>query len=802
MPVSKFMEAMTDAGLTPPPDISPDGSIHRFDVEGDRPHSKNGWYVLFDDPPAGAFGDWRRGIKETWSAKEYKALSPEKQAQHKANMEAAKRAREQEQERMYAECREACAAIWEQAKPAPADHPYLISKGVKPHGLKVYKGALLVPVRDGENLHGLQFISADGEKRFKSGTNKRGKYYSIGGRPTKVLYLAEGFATAATVHEATGHPVAVCFDAGNLHPVLSTLRHKMPKIQMILCADNDRTKEVNTGLVRATEAAQAEGALLAVPQFPEGVSGTDFNDLAQACGLEEVKRQVEACAEPSAEQSADSQADDEWEEPLLFGESKPPKIPTSLLPSWLAEYVQAVAASTQTPPEMAIMLALSTVAACLQGKVEVSPYGDDYKEPVCLWTVTALPPASRKTAVIGALTDPLQEWEKQEAERLADSIQEAKATKAINEARVKKLTEQAAKEEDFTQRQTITREILEIKENTPEQIEPPRLWTSDVTPERLQGLLVENGERMSLLSDEGGIFEIMGGLYSDGKVNLDVFLQAHAGKSVRVDRGKRMAHLNSPVLSFGLAVQPDIISSFSQGSKRKFRGNGALARFMYAMPESNIGRRDVRKRCPIPQGTKDKYRSGIFRLLEMEPDTDADGHLHPDRLTLNPEALESWLAFSQYVESNQGAGGEFEHIQDWTGKLPGAALRIAGLCHVVEHGQSISTINQQTIEKALDLAQLLIEHAKAAFEFMGADKESNDAKAVLSWIQRQNREEFTQRECHQGLRSHFAKSEHITNALDMLAGRGIVSAPTKEKTGGRPSIRYRVNPAVLREGVA
>jgi putative DNA primase/helicase len=285
---------MTHAGLTPPPDIIADGKIHRFDIEGDKPRTKNGWYVLFDDPSAGACGDWKRNIKETWSAKEYQTLSPEEQARHEANMEAAKRAREQEQKRMHAECREACAAIWEQAEPAPADHPYLAAKGVKPHGLKVHKGALLVPVRDGSTLHGLQFIGADGEKRFKSGTDKRGHYHSLGGRPTKVLYLAEGYATAASIHEATGQPVAVCFDAGNLQHVLSALRKKMPKIQMVICADNDRGGDTNTGVTKATEAAQAESALLAIPKFPEGVSGTDFNDLAQACGLEEVRKQVEA----------------------------------------------------------------------------------------------------------------------------------------------------------------------------------------------------------------------------------------------------------------------------------------------------------------------------------------------------------------------------------------------------------------------------------------------------------------------------------------------------------------------------
>ena len=98
--------------------------------------------------------------------------------------------------------------------------------------------------------------------------------------------------------------------------------------------------------------------------------------------------------------------------------------------------------------------------------------------------------------------------------------------------------------------------VLGCTGQTPEEMRAPRLWTSDSTPERLQSLLADHDERMALISDEGGIFEIMAGLYSDGKANIDVFLQAHAGRSVRVDRGSRTVYLNKPSLSFGLAIQP------------------------------------------------------------------------------------------------------------------------------------------------------------------------------------------------------------------------------------------------------
>ncbi len=198
------------------------------------------------------------------------------------------------------------------------------------------------------------------------------------------------------------------------------------------------------------------------------------------------------------------------------------------------------------------------------------------------------------------MTGPLTAWEIEQAEKMQTAIAKAEASRAVNLKRIEKLQADAAKTEDSQERDQIIREITQLKQETPDEVRPPRLWTGDVTPERLQGLMVEQGERMALLSDEGGIFEVMAGLYSDGRANIDVFLQAHAGKSVRVDRGSREAYLNRPALTFGLAVQPQIIIELSQGSKRRFRGTGALARFLYCIPKSNIGQRDVTKRTIIP----------------------------------------------------------------------------------------------------------------------------------------------------------------------------------------------------------
>lgn len=806
--MNDFIEAMRRSGITPPENIISDGEIHRFYVQGDKPGSQNGWYVFFSNPMAGSFGCWKRGISKSWNKQACQTLPPEERARFRENVEAAKKKRAEDEAKKHTECREKSVQIWENAAPAPHDHPYLVKKGLaSAHGARFLDGCLVVPVQDWDGtLHGLQFIkpqkdSFGRDKPFKSGTKVSGHFYLLGNQQASVVCLAEGFATAATIHEATKLTVAVCFTSGNLKHVAKMLRGNLPDATLIICADNDRHNEVNAGVASAQDASEAVGGLLTIPQFPEGVEGTDFNDLAIAVGHSEVKRQIEAALPPkpplSTLSTLNSQIveDKSWEEPLLFGDYQTTDIPSSLLPTWLGEYAGAVAKYNKTPDGLAVMLALSTAATCLQKKFVISPYQDEgYKEPLNVWTLTCLPPASRKTAVIEALTAPIETWESAQAEILAAEIVRVRNKRQVNLARKDKLVKQAANIEDIKDREKILGEIEQIEKDIPEEIRAPRLWTADVTPERLQSLLVEHDEKMSLLSDESAIFEIMAGIYSNGKANLDVFLQAHAGKSMRVDRATRSAHLDSPALTFGLAVQPAVISDFGQGAKKKFRGNGALARFLYCLPPNNIGSRAIRERYIINENTKENYHHGIYRLLDMQLDHAENGNAQPRRLSLDEEALENWLTFAEEIEVKQGPGAEFEAIQDWTGKLPGAVLRIAGLFHIVEHGQNTMLVNSATLQRALDLVKILIDHTKAAFDLMGTEQSTGDAKAILEWILSNDLHEFSKTEVRRALKGRWTKAERLDRAIENLLNREIVGNPFKKETEGRHAVVFPVNP--------
>lgn len=300
----QFAGALQAAGLAPK-EIVADGKLHRFDTR--KPGKKSGWYVLHGDGlAAGAFGDWAADFQETWCAKVERQFSDEERQAHRERIKAARLAAAEEQAREYEASAQACAAIWEKAREALADNPYCVAKGVKPLGLREFhdKRTLLIPLRDAAGkLWSLQFIDAQGGKRFKTHGKTRGCYYAFGGRPKGVLLVVEGYATGASLHAATGYPVAVAFTAGNLGMVVTALRAKLPGVRIVVCGDLD---ESGTGQKAAQAAANAVNGLAVMPVFIAGAlidekPPTDFNDMARLSGLDAVRQEVEKALEASQE---------------------------------------------------------------------------------------------------------------------------------------------------------------------------------------------------------------------------------------------------------------------------------------------------------------------------------------------------------------------------------------------------------------------------------------------------------------------------------------------------------------------
>lgn len=279
-----FLEAMQSVlgrlGLEP----IADGQHHRFHVPGDRAGSKNGAYTLYlNGIPGGWFGSWKDGGHwHNWSSRE--PANPLEAEQIRQRIALAKQQREAEQLQRQQHTADTANRLWRNARRANPEHPYLIAKGCRPHNLRQLGSKLLVPLYFDGELVNLQRIAPNGEKRFLPGGRTKGCYSPIGTiKPGEPLYECEGWATGATIHEETGHPVACAMTAGNLLEVGRCLQQRYPEAVLIIAGDDDRQTKGNPGKTAAIEATTALGCYFTFPEWPADAPLTlsDFNDLRQ-----------------------------------------------------------------------------------------------------------------------------------------------------------------------------------------------------------------------------------------------------------------------------------------------------------------------------------------------------------------------------------------------------------------------------------------------------------------------------------------------------------------------------------------
>ncbi|MGW3179654.1 YfjI family protein [Kitasatospora sp. NPDC001119] len=486
-----------------------------------------------------------------------------------------------------------------------------------------------------------------------------------------------------------------------------------------------------------------------------------------------------------------------WEEPIPLGEARAlPTFPSDALPEWLGAMVDAVAEETQTPTDLAGSLALAVLAAAGGGRAVVVVRGR-WREPVNLYVVVALPPANRKSAVFAAMTRPLVKVERALVEQSASAIVEANATARLAKAAADKAATKAATASE-DEREELNRLAIDLARTAEDITVPaePQLIADDGTPAAITTLLAEQGGRLAVMSAEGGIFDTIAGRYSGGTADMEVFLKGHAGDLLKVNRQSRdKQYIDNPALTMALAVQPTVLEDI--GRNRQFDGRGLLARFLYSMPESLVGRR---KTLPdlIPDEVTDEYEKRVAALtLAMAGWTD------PAVLTTTPEAGAALVDFQDRIEPRlDPRGGSLGHVNDWGGKLVGATVRIAGLLHLAEHGGDAykHPITADTVEHAIRLGEYFTVHALNVFEAMGADKALAGARTVLKHLAAYPAPSFSRRDLMAKLsRAEFPTVAVLETALGLLEEHGWLRhepAPPREPgTRGRPPApRYATHP--------
>lgn len=811
---SQFCDAIRVAGLTPPETIEADGKLRRFASNGKRGDDA-GWYLLHGDGiPAGSFGDWRTGIAETWRADIGRTLTPAEEAAHRARVETMRREREVEQARRRAESMAKANMIWSTATPAYDDHPYLAHKRIKAHGAKLHRGALVIPMRADGVLHSLQLIGADGGKRFLSGGRVAGCYFSIGNtQGAATLCIAEGFATGATIHEATGYPVAVAFNAGNLLSVAKAMREKFPDLSLILCADDDCATLGNPGLAKATEAAQSIGGKLATPNFgadrPDGA--TDFNDMAAICSAEAVESAIASAVVPGksmsqlVEESSTAQVleGQGWPDPLPVPSMLLPveSFDVSLLPHAIRPWVVDIAERMQCPsdfPAVGAMVALSSVIgrkACIAPK-----RNDDWRVIPNLWGAVVGRPGVMKSPALSEVMRPLDrmavtagvEYDKaQAASRVAEKLA-ALADKA-DESKAAKLVKQGKTAEA----ERVLTEAAEADSAPPPALR--RYKVTDASVEALGEILMENPFGTLAYRDE--LNGLLRSLDKEGQEGARAFyLQGYDGnQGYTFDRIMRGRNRRIPAVCIAMlgGIQPGKLEAYIRDAVSGSAGDdGLLQRFgLLVWPDVASEWRNV-DRFPDTPAKAEAF--GVFQRLDaLEPATDTEtGEACPAVYRFAPDAqstFEDWRAeFEPRIRGDEYHPAMQSHLAKYRKLVPAVAL----VCALVDDESEVS---HASLLRALAWAEYLQSHAERAYA-AGTAPATEGAAALLAKIRGGKLEDgFSLRTLYLKGWTHLGTPEAARAAALVLCDLGHLRLIVEPAglNGGRPSETFTVNPKTM-----
>jgi hypothetical protein len=445
------------------------------------------------------------------------------------------------------------------------------------------------------------------------------------------------------------------------------------------------------------------------------------------------------------------------------------------------------------------MLALAVLATVAAGAVEVQPR-PGWREPLCLFMAVGMDAGTRKSSVFSALTRPVADFERDQAAAALPAITETATLRRIAE-QAAGAAETAASKAPADQQEAKQAEAIARAAEAANLVVPPvpRWLVDDATPEALAGLLATYG-RIALLSPEGDVFDQMAGRYNQAAgPNLGVYLKGHAGDLLKVDRrGRPPEYVERPCLTIGLAVQPEVLRGLA--ARPGFGGRGLLARFLYSLPQSLVGRRQPGA-PPVPEVVAGRYSLELQALAASLTTPAADD---PTVLVLDPQAAELLLAFERDLEPRLAADrGDLAHLAGWAAKLAGATCRLAALLHLASHLRDgwAQPIGANTFTGAIRLADYLVEHARTVFDLMGADQRLDDARWLLEWIDRTNHVQFSRRDAHRAApRGRFATATDLEPALRLLEEHGYLRRVDPEpsqdpRSRGRPaSPRFLVNP--------
>jgi len=663
----QIYDAMRSYGIDPPDRIL-------FNTEKVvRFGKKNAcWYIFYSDEiTAGAFGDWRDNSTYTWCEKRTDYFTQEQQAQFKMRMDQAREAREAERIIVQQEAKELAGKIWEASQPA-IDHPYLDRKMIKPCGVRISKDGnrLIIPLYNEQGeVTSLQFIDADGNKKFLTNGQVKDCYFRIG-KPNGNVCIAEGFATAASIHEATGYAAIVAFSAGKLEACAKFVRTKMPKSNLIICADYGEV-----GIEKARLAAEISNGVMIYPQFDDNAPdwATDFNDLRVLQGLDAVRGAI--IKDKKSSNILDAEVKYSSVDVVQFVED-------SHILKRLSMYISE---KTYLPVSTVFLAGLGVFSSMACREFAVT-YQDHEKLPIGLYVVTEQPPGSSKSRCLKYFQKPFYEM-----------------SEKVHEAIRKELSELLKHEGNLDENEETRLAELQHKIKV-----LGNLFTTNATSEGLEKGLSETNGFFSAISSEQGLFNVLfGGSYkADRANNNDVALNGFDGgfiNSARVTRKGYCGHVVGGIVCFAQSGSIETLLNSSNGT-------GLSERFLMLAEPHSLGIRDHERESTLSNEFYLEYAEKCTILESSLSSCDKFGSTRD--LYISDNGFAMIRKYLNYVEPHLKDGGKFSHasLRGAAAKIDMQIMKIAANLRLL--GEKIdfwSGIDDKYIEMAINISNEMLE---------------------------------------------------------------------------------------------
>lgn len=801
--IDQFKTAMTAAGLTPPELIVDDGKMHRFSTNG-KPRDEAGWYCLHSDGvPAGSFGDWRTGLSSTWCSKSDSTMTEAERQANRERVQAMQRQREADLVQRQQQAAQDATRRWAAAAPCTG-HPYLTRKGVKPNGVKVEGENLLVPMRTTDGaICSLQTITPDGDKMFMPGGRVKACYFPIG-RPDGIGIVCEGFATGASIFEATGSAVAISFNAGNLGAVATALRSKYPALKIIIAGDDDHLTADNPGLTKARAAAQAVGGYLAMPEFfghDRKDKDTDFNDLHLLAGLDAVKACIDVATLVTTSTTPGSA--DAWPAPIEIVSDLPaaPEFEANvLLPKALADFVLDEADRMPCSPDYIAAALIVCLGSVIGASCALKPKRrDDWIVVPNVWGGIVGDPSSKKSPGLSTVTRFIDRLEAREADKLVEAKKIFEAEQAAYEAHqsaVKASMKKAATGKPDSLKMAAAIDDLKAIA-PPDEPHARRYKSNDASPEKLcdiearnpQGLMVFRDELVGLLASwereghEGDRAYYLEGWNGTGSYNSD-----------RIGRGEQF--VKNHCLSILGGIQPDKMETYLADIASNLDNDGRVQRFQ-VMVYPNPVQWQWSDRYPV-KGAREAVRDMFDRLSMFDPVQDgatpADDFVKLPHFYFDDAAQEIFIEWCTDLNQVQIVKEQDPLMRQHLGKFEKLFCSLALILHLAEG--NIGPVKADSALRAAAWCDYLAGHARRIYGMVEGAKVCT-AKMLLRRIQDGKLQSgFTLRDVRRKQWSGATDTMKVEAALAMLEAhhcvRGFESA-----SGGRPTTTYEVNPALI-----